>query len=237
MLDNIESISRDYLYHRSWYDNGRIGYPFCSSHILNAIDWNDYARGIIQGHHNPLFIADSPFIRIENFEEQDWVYIKARIHRHRTELFEALKIQFLDNVKLNYIGQLALKQCNNDSEVWKVIYRTRQYISHLNFDTIGESYPEAGSMLKIMEFDKQLANSFIDQILICGSIDSRPVDPDIETIINDLINGIEEYHDYVVRIILIYKAIKYIKKYGNNNILGRLVEKVRFILLEWNKNV
>lgn len=235
MLDNIEAISREYLCQRSWYDNGRIGYPFCSSHSLNMVDWNNYARGIIQGRHNPLFIADSPLIRIGNVEE--WVYIRARIRKHRVELFEALKIQFLDNVKLNYISQLALKQCNNDSEVWKVIYRTRQHISHLNFDTIGESYPEAGSMLKIMEFDKQLANSFIDQILICGSIDSRPVDPDIETIINDLIDSIEEYHDYMVRIILIYKAIKYIKKYGNNNILDRLVEKVRFILLEWNKNV
>ena len=48
MLDNIESIAREYIEQGDQYLNGKVGNPF-----VHDPNWS-YADGIIEGHHNPI---------------------------------------------------------------------------------------------------------------------------------------------------------------------------------------
>ncbi len=231
MLPDIENISREYLCQKSWYDNGSIGYPFCSEHSLSRRDWGNYARGIMNNNHDPSFIVDSP---VSLSDMDSWKYIKARIIRNKDDLFYMLRYYYSLDRKEKFVLRLALSRCECDDDVWHLIKHDTNYIQYLNFEDIRGRYAISKTTLLKRIYHVKLYDKFIEQIRSCVKPPDRQVTFKIEEIMNDIIDLLDEEESLVT---LLYKAIKYIRKYGNNNILERLITKLTSIGEKWSKNV
>jgi hypothetical protein len=72
MLHELECISREYLKHKTPYDNGFYGNPF---YVCDVHD-HRYLTGLVKGNHNPISTnCSKQYWYLAPYEDK-WAYVK-----------------------------------------------------------------------------------------------------------------------------------------------------------------